>query len=247
MKRISALGIKMSQPLDFGMCGGGKNVYQLLTWCEGEEAKVLLPLLPEVEQYAFGLKAGEVLRKIHTIETYPPSSEWSRLYSEKIKNYIKNYRKCGMTFDGDELLIYFIEDNYHLLNNRPMCLTHGDFQADNLIISPEKELYVIDFQRYRIIDPYCALMSIMVSADVSSSFAAGQIRGYFGGEPSVDFWKLSAFYMIAMSINGLPLTIPLGQAEVDFAYRMIRNVMEWFDSMNSFIPTWYMSNTRFFK
>lgn len=83
MKRISALGINMSQPIDFGTCCNGRNVYQLLTWCEGEEAKVLLPSLSETEQYTFGIEAGRILKEIHTIETYPPSSDWSESYGKK--------------------------------------------------------------------------------------------------------------------------------------------------------------------
>ena len=27
----------MSQPIDFGICNNGKNVYMLLTWIEGKD------------------------------------------------------------------------------------------------------------------------------------------------------------------------------------------------------------------
>jgi serine/threonine-protein kinase len=242
MKRISALGINMSQPLDCGTCNSGANVYTLLTWCEGEEAKTLLPALAETEQYALGLKAGGILKSIHTIEPYPKSSEWAKSYGGKIDGYIEKYKNCGMTFDGDKTMLDYIKQNRHLINNRPMCLTHGDFHAGNLVISPEKELYVIDFQRYRIIDPYCALMSIMFSADVSPHFATGQLRGYFDGEPPEDFWELLAFYLAAVSINAIPWSIPFGQEEIDFSYKMIENILHWFDHMKNPVPTWYLKD-----
>ena len=242
MKRISALGINMSQPIDFGICNGGKNVYTLLTWCEGKEAKVILPMLTETEQYVIGLKAGEILKRIHTIETYPESSDWVKSYSAKIDNYIEKYKNCGMTFDGDKLMLNHVEQNRHLLENRPTCLTHGDFHVGNLVISPEKDLYVIDFQRYRIIDAYCALMSIMFSADVSPHFATGQLRGYFDGEPPEDFWELLAFYLAAVSINSIPWSIPFGQEEIDFSYKMIENILHWFDNMKNPVPTWYLKD-----
>jgi len=70
IKRISKLGINMSQPIDFGVCDNGQNVYQLLTWCDGEEATIILPTLSEAEQYTMGFKAGKILKKIHTIESY---------------------------------------------------------------------------------------------------------------------------------------------------------------------------------
>lgn len=45
MKQIASVGINMSQPIDFGICGGGKSVYQILTWVEGEEAIEVLSSL----------------------------------------------------------------------------------------------------------------------------------------------------------------------------------------------------------
>ena len=45
MKHVAALGVPISQPLDLGICNSGKNVYSLLTWCDGEDAEVVLPRL----------------------------------------------------------------------------------------------------------------------------------------------------------------------------------------------------------
>ncbi|HEX2944795.1 MAG TPA: phosphotransferase, partial [Clostridia bacterium] len=42
MGRAASLGVSMSRPIDFGVCNGGKNVYQLLSWCDGVTADVLL-------------------------------------------------------------------------------------------------------------------------------------------------------------------------------------------------------------
>ncbi len=55
MKQAAALGIPMSVPLEFGTCNDGKSVYGLLTWCEGEDAEVVLPRLPVMEQYLLGV------------------------------------------------------------------------------------------------------------------------------------------------------------------------------------------------
>lgn len=35
MQKVAALGVPMQQPADFGVCDGGRNVYQLLTWIDG--------------------------------------------------------------------------------------------------------------------------------------------------------------------------------------------------------------------
>ncbi len=49
MKQVAALGVPMSQPVDFGICDNEKSVYSLLTWCDGEDAEAILPCLTETE------------------------------------------------------------------------------------------------------------------------------------------------------------------------------------------------------
>ena len=50
MGRVASLGVYMSVPVDFGICNNGKNVYQLLSWCDGETADIVLPKLSHDEQ-----------------------------------------------------------------------------------------------------------------------------------------------------------------------------------------------------
>lgn len=56
-----------------------------------------------------------------------------------------------------------------------------------MIISPNKELYAIDFQGSGVVDPYYALTGVMVTAEVSTQFSIGQLHGYFGGNVPDDF------------------------------------------------------------
>ena len=64
IKKLSESKINMSLPIEFGICNNGKNVYQLLTWCDRVEAKELLPSLSEKVQYDFGKKAGLILKRM---------------------------------------------------------------------------------------------------------------------------------------------------------------------------------------
>ena len=242
ISRMSDVVINMSRQVDFGICNNEKSVYQLLTWCEGEDAKELLPSLSEKEQYELGYKAGQIFKKMETIESYPPSSNWAKTYGKKVEKYINDYKTCGMTFEGDELILSFLDKHFSCMDNRPTCLMHEDFQSDNMVISPNKELYIIDFQQCGIVDPYYALMSVMVTAEVSPQFSIGQIHSYFNNEVPNDFWELVAFYMVAESINAFVIAISLGQDEIDFSYKMIASMLEWYDNMNNLIPTWYMDS-----
>lgn len=239
IKKISAVGINMSQPIDFGVCCDEKNVYQILTWVEGKEAKEVLPSLPKEEQYAFGWEAGQMLLKMQTAESHPPSSAWMNIYEKRLSEYIKTYKTCGQKLVDENLLFSFLEQHASCLAHRPMYLLHADFQSDNMVISPDNKLYAIDFQGSGMIDPYCALTGVMVTAEVSPQFSIGQLHSYFGRQIPEDFWKLNAFYMIAESINAFSVAATLGQEEVDYSNKMIKVMLEWFNNFNNIIPSWY--------
>lgn len=63
MKRLSESSIPMSQPIDFGVCDHGKSVYSLFTWCDGEDAAIVLLKMTETEQYELGVKSGKIFVK----------------------------------------------------------------------------------------------------------------------------------------------------------------------------------------
>ncbi len=240
MKKIATVGINMSIPLYFGICNNGKSVYQILTWVDGTEAKELLPSLSEKEQYEFGWKAGQMMLKMQEVENYPPSSDWEKIYSKKVSKYIKAYKSCGEKLVGEEMLFAFLDKHTSCLNNRPMCLLHADFQSDNMVISPNNELYVIDFQGSGLVDPYYALTGIMVTAEVSTQFSIGQLHSYFNGKVPDDFWKLNTFYLVAECINAFTVAVALGKEEVEYSNKVMKTTLEWLDNFNNFIPSWYV-------
>ena len=239
MKRMATFGVPMSQPLEFGVCDDGKNVYQLLTWCEGTEAKELLPFLSEEEQYAYGKKAGRILKLMEQIEYHLSSDEWAEEYGAKAEGYIDAYLECREKMVADDLMIAFVREHKSCLRNRPRALLHADFQTDNMVISPDGKLFIIDFQGSGVVDPYYALTGVMVSAENSPAFSRGQLHSYFGGEVPDDFWELNTFYMAAESINAFTVAVKLGQEEVDYSNEMMKKTLEWFDNMNCLIPVWY--------
>ncbi len=239
MKRFAAVHIPMSQPVEFGICSGGRQVYQLLTWCEGEEAKEVLPSLSRKEQYSFGWKAGQILKKMQEVERHAPSDDWADEYGRKVRRYLEDYRACKEKLAGDELLISFMERHKSCLRNRPTCLLHADFQSDNMVISPDNELYIIDFQGSGVVDPYYALTGVMVTAEVSPLFSVGQLHSYFDGQVPEDFWELNAFYMAAESIRSFAVAVKLGQEEVEYSNEMMKTTFAWYGGGDSLIPSWY--------
>lgn len=239
MKRIFSTGIKMSEPVDFGKCNNGKCVYLLLKWCEGNEAKEILPSLSLGEQYAYGCEAGKILKRMEKIEYHSPSPDWGKNYGNKVAGYISTYRNCHKKLFGDDMLLSFLDKHSGCLKQRSASLLHADFQSDNMVISPTKELYIIDFQGSGTVDPYYALAGVMVTAEVSPEFSTGQLHGYFDGDVPDDFWELNAFYTAAESLNAFAVAVTLGQEEIDYANRMMAKAFEWLDNLNRLIPVWY--------
>lgn len=238
MKKMSAIGIKMSSPIDFGICEGGKCVYQLLSWCDGEEAKEVLYNLSDAEQYAYGKKAADVLKRMEQIDHKPASLEWAECFGERVKHYIELYRKCGYTFDGDEVIINYLQTNHHCIGERPTALMHMDFQTDNMVISSDGELYTIDFQMCGVADPYHVLTGAGVSAMYSVPFAMGEIEGYFGKEIPDDFWDKYTYYMLTEMLYAFTVGVKMNE-EREETLHMFDDEVERIKHNVSPIPTWY--------
>ncbi len=240
MEKVAALGVPMSRPIRFGTCNEGKSVYLLLTWCDGEDAETALPWLTETEQYVLGVQSGEILKKIHSIPAPEEQAEWSGRFNRKTKIKIETYRNCGLRFDGDDKIIDYIENNRKWLEGRPQCYQHGDYHVGNMIISPENTLSIIDFNRPDFGDPWKEFNRIVWSAAASPHFATGQLKGYFGGTPPNTFFRLLAFYIASNTLSSIYWAIPFGQKEVDTMMKQTQDVLNWYDGMENFVPSWYL-------
>lgn len=237
MKKMSAAGIKMSLPISFGVCEDGKSVYQLLAWCDGTEAKEVLYDLTEHEQYIFGQKAAVILKRMETIDYKPASMEWAKIYRERVERCIALYHSCGYTFEGDKLILSYLQTHLSCIGERPTALMHMDFQTDNMVISPDGELYTIDFQMCGIADPYLVLTGAGVSAMYSIPFAMGQIDGYFGESVPEDFWEKYRYYMLTEMLYAFAVGVNM-EEEREEPLHMFDDEVERIRH-HSLIPAWY--------
>lgn len=238
MKKMSDAGIKMSSPISFGVCENGKSVYQLLSWCDGEEAKEVLYSLSDTEQYAFGQKAAIILKQMETIDYRPASQEWAKSYQERVERYIELYHKCGYKFESDELIISYLQTQLYCIGERPTALMHEDFQTDNMVISPDGELYIIDFQTCGVADPYFAMTGAGVSAVYSIPFAMGQMDGYFGKNVPKDFWEKYSYYMLAEMLYAFTVGVKM-ETEREETFHMFDDEVKRIKRNSSHIPAWY--------
>jgi serine/threonine-protein kinase len=104
------------------------------------------------------------------------------------------------------------------------------------------EIKIIDFDRYDFGDPWEEFNRIVWSAALSPHFATGQLRGYFGGEPPIEFFKLLAFYIASNTLSSIYWAIPFGQSDIDTMMKQAKDVLDWFENMQNPVPTWYLKD-----
>lgn len=238
LEKVSQLGIPMCKPLELGTCKEG--VYTLHSWIDGKDAEDVIPLLPKKQQYALGVKSGEILRKIHSIKAPANQEDWYTRFNRKVNTKIQKYKECPLHFEGDDKLMEYIENNRELLKNRPQCFQHGDYHIGNMMTEND-ELVIIDFDRFDFGDGWEEFNRIVWCAQASPYFASGQLNGYFGGEPPIKFFKLLAFYIASNTLSSIYWAIPFGQSDVDTMMKQANDVLDWYDNMENCIPSWYLN------
>ena len=239
LKQVAELDIPMCVPVDFGTCGDG--VYLLQTWIDGEDLENVLPALSDTQQYVLGFESGQILRKMHSIPAPKTQEGWAIRFNRKTDEKIEKYEKCSLRFDGDKHVIAYIEENRHLLNNRPQCFQHGDYHVGNMMVE-NGELKIIDFDRYDFGDSWEEFNRIVWCVAASPHFATGQLYGYFDGEPPIEFFKLLAFYISSNTLSSIYWAIPFGQSEIDTMMKQSQDVLAWFDNMQNPVPSWYLKD-----
>jgi len=239
LQRVAATGIPMNLPLDFW--ADDEGVCMLYSWIDGENlTEDALPALPKTEQYAMGYRAGEILRKIHTVPAPEDQEGWEPRFNRKIDTKIRKYRECGLRFEGDEYVLAYIEQNRHLLKGRPQCFQHGDYHANNMMLE-HGELRIIDFDRYDFGDPWEEFNRIVWCAQASPHFATGMVRGYFEGEPPEELFRLLALYIASNTLSSICWAIPFGREQIDILMEQAQDVLRWYDNMRTPVPSWYIA------
>lgn len=237
MRACEAVGVVLCSPRAFSVENG--CAYSLQKWIEGQDAERAIPTMSEARQYAYGLEAGRMLKKIHSIPAPAGQMDWETRFNRKIDRKIALYEACSLKFDGAQRMIEYLNAHRGLLKGRPQCFQHGDYHVGNMMIDKGGRLVVIDFNRYDFGDPWEEFNRIVWCAQASPMFASGLVNGYFEGRPPMMFWRLLLLYISSNTLSSLPWAIPFGQKEIDTMVRQARMIMEWYENMKRVVPRWY--------
>lgn len=239
--RLSQNDILMPKPLEFGICNCEKNVYMLLTWIDGVAVEDVLGNLEKSLQYQLGYSSGRLLRKMHNYSTVECKIDWGIEYEKNIEKIIDEYKNTNISIHYEKEIISYINANKYLLNGRPQVIRHGDFHVGNLIITPENEIGVIDFDKCAIGDGWEEFGGIVWAARLSERFAKGQVDGYFSGEIPDDFFRLLALYIGIYALEHVVRSVKHHKdtRTLETIYSNTDFMAKMFENYHTYIPNWY--------
>jgi len=242
LQRAATIGVLLSAPVSFGVCANGKKVYQLLTWIEGEDLEEALPKLPEAQRYALGIKAGELLGKIHALPASDCAEPWDVRFWRKASGRIDFYHASSAQSESGDKLVRYLQSKRDWLRDRPQVFNHGDFGVSNLILAPDGQVGVVDFNYFNSDhgDPWWEFDSVPWGAEPCAHFYTGFIKGYFGGEPPRAFFEMLSYYFAYGALAALCDTSIGEQGEPEDGRKTVENTLRWFDGMENPVPSWYL-------
>lgn len=241
MSEVAQLCIPMCLPVEFGACEEG--AYSIQSWIDGADAEEVVMSMDAAKQYRYGLDAGRILAKIHTIPAPAGAPSWETRFNAKIDRKITMYENCKLKYEsGDDAFLGYLAQNRHLLKSRPQSYQHGDYHIGNMMIDQNGMLTIIDFDRDDFGDPWEEFNRIVWCAQAAPAFASGMVDGYFNGEVPMEFWRLLALYICTNTLSSLPWAIPFGEKEISVMRKQAAQVLQWYDGMNNVVPTWYQKN-----
>ena len=240
MQSAAALGIPMCLPVEFGVCQEG--VYSLQSWIEGSDAEDVMSTLSSEEQYAYGLDAGQILRKIHTLPAPAEAESWSSRFNKKIDRKITMYENCPLKYENGDVFLRYLAENRCLLSDRPQSYQHGDYHIGNMMIDNKGILTIIDFDRDDYGDPWEEFNRIVWCAQKNPAFASGMVDGYFDGSVPMEFWQLLALYICSNTLSSLPWAIAFGEKQIQIMRDQAADILSWYDGLKKVVPGWYRAH-----
>jgi len=239
MQEAAQLQVPMCLPIEIGESPEG--TYAIHSWIDGVDAEAYIPTLSRQQQYAYGLDAGRILQRLHSLPAPADATPWEERFNAKIDRKITMYEECPLKYEQGDLFLHFLAENRHLLAHRPQSYQHGDYHIGNMMVDKNGLLTIIDFYRDDFGDPWEEFNRIVWCAQAAPAFAAGIVDGYFGGEVPMAFWKLMAVYICTNALSSLPWAIPFGETEITTMIKQAAQILQWYENMVNPVPSWYMA------
>ncbi|KEK22533.1 aminoglycoside phosphotransferase family protein [Bacillus gaemokensis] len=242
MKHFESIGVPVPKTVHFIKLATVNKCVQVYEWIEGIDGEDILHELTIKEQYKAGKKAGEVLKKIHTLRKDNMEESWETYRWNKYERYLQLLMEYDVDFIDLKSVLNFVENHKSLLQDRPRVFLHDDFHPANIMIHQNKFHSVVDFARFDFGDPiHDFYKTALFTVDISIPFAVGQVHGYCDGEPSLHFWKLYSLYAAMIFPADIVWANRITPNLLDGMKMRLRRILEEHNGFTSYIPSWYKS------
>lgn len=232
-------GLPVAEPISFW--ADDQSVHTLYEWIEGEDLRDCAADLTSEQLYDYGYQAGQNLKKLHQLPLPPQENSWEEIYQAKIDRKLQAYTDCPLSYEGGQAMVDFVEQHRHLIAGRPMTYQHGDFHSGNMLLGTDGRLYLIDFDRHDIGDPWEEFNRLVWSVQTSPDLARGMVEGYFSGHIPDEFWTLLALYIAVNSLGSLPWAVEQNAKEVAIMQTQAQQILAWYDCFQTIYPSWSQS------
>lgn len=239
LKQINDLDIPICKTIEIGEYDN--KVYWIQEWIEGVDLREVIENIPLEKQYDLGFDAGMALKKLHSIKLpdHFILEPWNVRYNRKIDLKIKNYNNCHLKYNNGELFINYLQNNRHLLDDRPNSFQHGDYHIGNFMLDKNNNLVIIDFEGYNYGDPWEEFDRLVWCTEKSPTFAKGMVDGYFNNQVPIVFFKTILLYISNNIISSLPWAVNYGEEQIEIMKNLANNELKFYKNFTTVIPTWY--------
>lgn len=241
LEELRPLGVRSPRPVEVGVAEGIGICYTLLSYVEGEEARLALPGYAADAQYRVGEEAGRDLARMHALHAPDAIGGWHPRAMGKHRAYLEAYRACGVRVVGDDRIIAFVEENEGYARDRPNRFQHDDFHVGNIIASGGRYSGAIDFGRYDWGDPVHDFYKLaLFSRGVSVPFCVGQVEGYFGHRGAPErFWTLYSLYAAMAFFSAVVWTLRVVPDDIGGMLERLRLIYDDHEGFERVEPRWF--------
>ncbi len=217
------------------------KAYMILDYMIGENGYVALPKNNPKVQYEIGLQVGNALKNIHSITAPKEYLSWEETWRGRFDNQKARFEEIVSRHPNYESILPFIQDNLHLLKNRPSCVQHYDFHPGNIIIHEARFTGLIDMQKIRYADPINEFYKMeYFNVQVSRAYACGVVDGYHDKKRIPNsFWELHRLYAAMHLVFAEVWGHEGGMDQKERFQTYTLFTIDQFDKFKLLIPKWY--------
>lgn len=225
-------GAYMTFPLEVGAYAQDAMVYSIYEFFCGDNLARRLPEFSTSHQLSFGVEAGELLKKIHSILPEPENTPVQR---EDMFLILTKLEEKGIKYDGFNEAAAFMKRYHALPENRPITAVHGSFSANSLFLDKDLNVGILPLETAQWDDPVTDLVSI--SDSYSVPFMKGIFKGLYEGRLPKDFFELLCFYSTYRALSDID-NADSGE-EMELALLRAKKISDNYEKYQSVIPIWY--------